>query len=282
MSTALYTYSGTGNSLHVARELQKRLPDSHLLPMVRLLREERVVTTADTIGLVFPNFCMTVPIPVHDFLSRVDLASADYLFAVSTRGGTTSVAFRIINEALGKQDLRLDAQLDITMPWNHPMGEDLPATATPERIAQLEAEMQVKLDRFCERVRAREPFVVDDTDADFVVPGWAKAMDALVPRSLNYKLHRYMYQNRVHFYADSTCNSCGICEKVCLSEKILLVDERPARRPEAKCYACFACINFCPRQAIQIRSRFPVKSRTPETARYHHPSVTYMDIAWQR
>jgi hypothetical protein len=62
----------------------KRLPDSQLLPIVRLLRDERVVTTAYTVGFVFPDFCRTVPIPVHDCLPKVDVASAEYLLAVST------------------------------------------------------------------------------------------------------------------------------------------------------------------------------------------------------
>lgn len=142
--------------------------------------------------------------------------------------------------------------------------------------------METKLDRFCQRVRARQPYIEDDRDADCEVAGWVKMMNALVPRSINYELHRYMYQDLVHFYADTNCNGCGICEKVCLSEKIALVDDRPVWRVEAKCYASFACINFCPRQAIQIRSRFPVQSCTTETGRYPHSSVRHKDIAWQR
>ncbi len=56
MSTAIYYFSGTGNSLHVARELQKRIPDSRLIPIVHLLRQERVKTTDETAGLIFPTF----------------------------------------------------------------------------------------------------------------------------------------------------------------------------------------------------------------------------------
>jgi hypothetical protein len=120
------------------------------------LRQERIVTEGDTVGLVFPNFCMTLPIPVHELLQKVDIASADYLFAVSTRGGTSSDAFEFINEALAKQGRRLDAQLDVTMPWNHPLGpENLPGLATPERTACLEAQMHAKLDTLCNNVRAR-------------------------------------------------------------------------------------------------------------------------------
>jgi flavodoxin len=33
MRIEIYYFSGTGNSLHVARELQKRLPDAALVPI---------------------------------------------------------------------------------------------------------------------------------------------------------------------------------------------------------------------------------------------------------
>jgi hypothetical protein len=36
VSTEIYYFSGTGNSLHVARELQKRLPDAELVPILSL------------------------------------------------------------------------------------------------------------------------------------------------------------------------------------------------------------------------------------------------------
>ena len=149
MSTEIHYFSGTGNSLHVVRELQRRIPESSLMPIVHLLHNDTIRMSADTIGFVFPNFCLTIPIPVHDFLEKVDMTSAQYIFAVCTRGGTPSEAFDYINELLKKEGKRLDAQLNITMPWNHPLGEEnLPDTVTRERIEHLEAEMQNKLDVF--------------------------------------------------------------------------------------------------------------------------------------
>ena len=283
MNTELYYFSGTGNSLHVAQALQARLPESTLIPIVRMLSNDTVKTKAHTVGLVFPNFCLTLPIPVHDFLEKADFTSARYTFALCTRGGTPSEAFDYINEILARQGKQLDAQLNVTMPWNHPLGkENLPATATEERIAHLEAEMQAQLNVLARHVVAHETYLPEDTDADFEIPRWQKGLFSLIPKSLNYGLHRYMYQNLTHFYSDSTCSECGICEKVCPSAKIVLVDKKPVWQEAVKCYGCLACINFCPQQAIQIRSRFPVQSSTENTARYHHPSITYRDIAGQR
>lgn len=184
MLTEIYYFSGTGNSLYVARELQKRLPESDLVPIVRQLREDTFKTTADTVGLVFPNFCLTVPIPLHNFLKKVDVTSARYLFALCTRGGTPSDAFDYINALLKRQGRRLDAQINVTMPWNHPLGkENLPALATEERIAYLKAEMQRKLDTFSQHILVHETYLAEDTDADYVVPQWAKAMSSWIPKS---------------------------------------------------------------------------------------------------
>lgn len=39
MSTEIYYFSGTGNSLHVAKELQKRIQDTKLRPIVNHLKK---------------------------------------------------------------------------------------------------------------------------------------------------------------------------------------------------------------------------------------------------
>jgi ferredoxin len=284
MNTEIYYVSGTGNSLHVARELRKRMPEAKLTPIVRLLHQDIIKTGADTIGFVFPNFCLTIPIPLHDFLEKADLTSAQYVFALCTRGGSHSEAFEYMNEILKKQDKHLNAQLNVNMPWNHMIGkENLPATTNSEEmISQLESVMQSKLDGFARSIIAHEAYIEPDTDASHTVSFGIKVFDLLVPKSLNYKSHDYMYQRLVRFYSDSECTGCGVCERVCLSERIALVEKKPVWKQDVRCFACFACINFCPQHAIQIESRFPIQSSTAANDRYHHPSVTYKDIAEQR
>lgn len=283
MSTEIYYFSGTGNSLHVARELQQRIPGAKLVPIVHLLHNGPFQSSAETIGFVFPNFCLTIPIPVHDFLKMADLTSAQYIFAICTRGGSPSQAFDYIDELLQKQGRRLNAHLNITMPWNHPIGkENLPGGNTEERANHLEAVLREKLDRFSQVIIAREELLEADTDADMQLPAVAKVFDRLVSRSFNYESHRYMYQKQVSFTADAKCKGCGVCEAVCLSGKISLQDGKPVWKEDVPCYACFACINFCSQQAIQVDKNFLIDSHTAVNPRYHHPAVKYADIAGQR
>ncbi|GAH26880.1 unnamed protein product [marine sediment metagenome] len=52
-----------------------------------------------------------------------------------------------------------------------------------------------------------------------------------------------------YFYADSKCTGCGICEKVCLSQKIKMINKKPVWQKNVKCYLCYACLNYCPEQS---------------------------------
>ncbi|MBN1584290.1 MAG: EFR1 family ferrodoxin [Anaerolineae bacterium] len=87
MSTEIYYFSGTGNSLHVARELQKRIPEARLVPIVALVDRKSVIAHGETVGFVFPHYASTLPKVVHRFIEKLDLESARCLFAIATRGG---------------------------------------------------------------------------------------------------------------------------------------------------------------------------------------------------
>ena len=81
MSVEIYYFSGTGNSLHVAKELQKRIPETKLTPIVSLLDKDVIKTSGETVGFIFPVHALTIPIAVKKFLRKIDLTSAEYIFA---------------------------------------------------------------------------------------------------------------------------------------------------------------------------------------------------------
>ena len=85
MSTEIYYFSGTGNSLYVARELQKRITDSIIIPMVSLLNKKVIRTQGKTVGFVFPVHALTIPIAVKRFIKKTDMESSEYIFAIASR-----------------------------------------------------------------------------------------------------------------------------------------------------------------------------------------------------
>jgi hypothetical protein len=70
MDCEIYYFSGSGNSLHIAKELQKRIIGTKLLPIVSLLNHKQIRIEASIIGLVFPVQALGLPIVVRRFLRR--------------------------------------------------------------------------------------------------------------------------------------------------------------------------------------------------------------------
>lgn len=72
------------------------------------------------------------------------------------------------------------------------------------------------------------------------------------------------------FWVDEKCNGCGICTKTCPVDNIVMTTDKPTWLHH--CEQCLACIQWCPKEAIQYGKK------TPKYERYHHPEVTLKDI----
>jgi ferredoxin/flavodoxin len=289
MSTEIYYFSGTGNSLHVAKELEKRISETRLVPIVSLLNIESIEANAETVGFVFPQYAGTMPGVVDKFLKKIDPRSASYLFAIATRGGTECRAFADVDKLLKKSGRRLDSYFVLTMPGgSEPLVDTFADNITEERIARLESEMLKRLDSIQRTIIDQEVNREEDLSGlEAPPPAFLKPIlpiikligPILLPLG---KLVGKLAESSFGFYFDSKCTGCGICERVCLAQRVKMVDERPVWQKEVKCYGCFACLNYCPEQSVQIKSTWYLKSCTGENGRYHHPEITANDIAEQK
>ena len=267
MSIELYYFSGTGNSLHVARELKRRLPETTLVPIISALKKDQIKTEADIVGIVFPIHAFTFPQVVKAFLQKVDLGSASYVFALSTRFCAEKV-FSDINKILAKKSKALDASFAIETPQNY-----IPVFSVPtsEDIARIEAILQKELDEIKVVIANKEPHL-ENTGLTL----------AIVAHTL-FRFGTFMFHKTGYFglekafYADDKCTGCGTCERICLADKIRLTNGKPEWRTGVDCLFCFACIGFCPVQAIQAK-----RKRTTKKGRYHNPNITAKDIAKQK
>jgi len=73
------------------------------------------------------------------------------------------------------------------------------------------------------------------------------------------------------------CSGCGICSRICLSNRIEMKNNKPIWNKKIKCIFCFACIHYCPNHAIQIKN-----SKTIVRGRYHHPEISIEEIINQK
>jgi NAD-dependent dihydropyrimidine dehydrogenase PreA subunit len=282
VSTEIYYLSGTGNSLHVAKELQKRLPGAELIPILSLLEQGSMITGGDVVGFVFPHYASSLPKVVRAFIEKLDCGPARYLFAIATRGGTKTWAFVEIDEILKDKGRRLDAHFAITMAGgNDALVKDYAERITEERMQRLEAEMLTRLDAVQRTIVDRE--ISREEDRGHVAPPpylapFVPLLDVLAPQLI--RLGRRV-ESSFDFYFDERCTGCGVCERVCLAAKVQMVDDRPVWSDSVRCHGCFACLSFCPKESIQVKSKWYLKSYTEENGRYHHPAIDANDIARQ-
>ncbi|HBE80460.1 MAG TPA: ferredoxin [Firmicutes bacterium] len=271
MSIQIYYFSGTGNSLHVARELEKRIPGTTLIPIIGALKNKEIATNGEMIGFIFPIYAFGLPSPVEKFLKRVDLNFTSYLFAVATRGGSPCRVFRDIDKILRKKGKSLDASLFIDMPSNYML---LPSfeEETPESLTQYETHLQQELNPLQDAITHEQKYFPEDLHKSFFKENALFPIITWIAQKT-----RYFGQEKKLYVDSECCSGCGICEKVCLAEKIKLENGKPTWSQKVQCSFCFACINYCPAQAIQVK-----RSKSPERGRYHHSAISPAEIAGQK
>jgi ferredoxin len=217
---------------------------------------------------------MTVPIPVKRFIKKLDLRSTRYIFAIATRAGTQHIAFMEIEKILEKKGKSLNSSFTLNMGCNDPRDKDY-HPVTDGEIAELKSEVQNRLDSIQKIIINRENS--REKDSGFTLTSYV--LGRLVRSGMAYAEHNGA---KNYFYVNSRCIGCGKCEKVCLSGKIKMIDNKPVWQESVKCYFCYACLNYCPAKAVQIKSKFYMKSYTEENERYSHPYATANEITEQK
>ena len=268
MSTQIYYFSGTGNSFHIAKELQGRMPGTMLISMVGAVRSGQMEATAVTVGFVFPIHCLCVPFFVKRFLRKVNLESASYLFAITSRECSAKV-FSEADQVLSKQNRRLDACFSVQMPETYlPVFE----VDSEDEIRRKEAVMLRELDFIESVITSHKKFRKPDPRE---IGMYIYYIIRPVLVFIYHKTRYFNLENR--FYADEKCTGCGLCRDICPSERIDIREGKPVWDRNTDCIFCFACIHYCPAHAIQIK-----RSKTAVRGRYHHPDVRAGEIIHQK
>ena len=263
MKTILYYFTGTGNSLAVARAIAERLPETELVPIpMLLLKGETVRVPKDTnIGIVYPLYAMGLPNIVIRFFGILDLSDAGYVFSVVTEGGRYGSPTKQI-AALAKQSGHdLDAAWWIQMPDNY-----IPLSAPPAKTEQktIREDALRKVAVLVEAVQERRPRHIDLTAT-------GKLLRTVMYKPFMKKIPAFGKK----FVVSSNCNGCMVCVDVCPVNNIQVL---PKGKKEwlNHCEGCLACLQFCPVEAISCGGK------TDERPRYHHPNITAADMKAQK
>ncbi|HCC00104.1 MAG TPA: 4Fe-4S ferredoxin [Ruminococcaceae bacterium] len=257
MKSILFVFTGTGNSLWAAKEIANELDDCAIVSMGR--RQTYPLTeTYDRIGFVYPTYYRGVPAKVRQFVSQLQLGANQnaYFFAVATCGGAAHAGNSIsqLAQILEKKGVSLHYGKQLGMFPNYVVLYDMRQTVQ-EEAAQSAQNLQPMLQQIKQKTSN-------------VVPKKNKFLD-----QLGYRLFMH-YAPRLDqkFSVSDACVQCGICKKVCPAENIVLGEDG---RPQFQhhCEQCLSCLHNCPARAINY------KDKTQNRRRYHHPAVTWQDLA---
>ncbi|OPL18443.1 MAG: hypothetical protein AVO35_03690 [Candidatus Aegiribacteria sp. MLS_C] len=259
MSTEVYWFSGTGNSLHAARRIAEGLGDSELVPIAGSVGG--VEALPERLGLVFPVYAWGPPSIVADFIEEMPAGSPEYVFAVATCGASAGSAMSITRRLLKKRGISLDAELTVKMVGNYPpMGGAPGPEKAGKRLEEAEKDLDAVVGRLKDGFRGRQ----GGTNPFFRVLG----------RVVYPLFRKHVSDSAGRFAADDRCTSCGICVRLCPVSNIELgEDGRPVWGD--RCQQCYACFHWCPEEAVQYGRK------TADQNRYHHPGVSQDDMLEQ-
>ncbi len=276
MNTEIYYFSGTGNSLVVARDITVKM-NGKIIPIPSVMDKESITTDADVIGIVFPVYNAVfdgMPLMIKRFVNKLGNIDSKYIFAVCTCKGWSRVTISKLGEIIKARGGKLSAGFTVPMPDNSS------PTTIEEQQKLFNNWKKKKLEIIYQYVNARKKGKFENTVFyNLIMAPFTSKSEKTTLKLLNKlaSVTNLPYEELLpltdrSFLADEKCNGCGICAKVCPANDIEMINDRPVW--QNRCESCLACVNWCPKEAIQGG----IISTDKIPTRYHHPDVKVSDF----
>jgi ferredoxin len=260
MKTTIFYFSGTGNSLKVAKDIANKLKNCDLVPIASIIDMDCIANKSEKVGFISPLYAFGLPDLMIKFVEKINLPNAKYIFGVITRGANSWGGLDQLDILLRKQSKHLNAGFYIDMPGSYILKHKACSEIEQHRFFN---NAEQKISEITEFVKNNENSI-EQVNIFFKL--FARIYHMLWAKSVNSRDKR--------FFVDDNCNSCGLCEKICPVDNIIIDNGKPIW--QHNCQLCLACIHFCPEKSIQYGTKTKGKKR------YHHPDIKADDILKQK
>jgi formate hydrogenlyase subunit 6/NADH:ubiquinone oxidoreductase subunit I/flavodoxin len=290
MNPEIYYFTGTGNSIVVAKEISEKI-DGEIISIASVIDKQKIEIKADIFGIVFPCYLAQLyglPLIIERFIEKIENIKGKYIFAIITYGGYGPVnAIPTVNslrKLISSNGGKLALGFSIKLPLNNLDYEHIPIPISQNR-EKMFMKCNQKIDKICRTIRKlkrRDSAIkihiadvfsrfVQNILGSYVLESLKK--NALEPQNSSLGFKQLIPLTDKSITVNDNCTGCGICSKICPVNNIRIENSKPIWLH--RCEMCFACDEWCPQKAIHHWAKIIGKD-------YHHPKVNINYMLMQR
>lgn len=244
----IFYFTGTGNSLYVAKRLSGEL---YSIPQV--LKGGLSVFKDEKIGIIFPTYRFSAPTIVKEFIEKITLISP-YIFVIMTCGNNNGDATKWIASFAKKHNMNISYSNSIKMIGNH--------------IPVVNIDKQKTLDK---NIEENINHLINDINNNRKYINSGVMIGGLLRNTLKIVKRVHQMDNPVNFSVNEDCIKCSTCIKVCPRANVSYNDSKKIIFSN-HCEFCLSCVHNCPKKAIKVKG-----DKNPQ-ARFRNEYVLLKEI----
>jgi ferredoxin len=253
MKSIVFYFTGTGNSLKIAKAVSNETGNGEIIPM----GANQGITISheyDRIGFIYPVYFWAIPKAVRKFVAnlKIENNANAYFYAVASYGGLAGNGIKLLHKMLLEKNITLKYGKTVRIFSNYIINFTMPNNS--EKIL---AKSDKKLAKIIDAIKNKKTNAIGKPH---------KTVNNFYEKSIG------LIASWDEYYTiNDKCIGCGICKAVCPVNNIEIKNGKPAFKHT--CEQCMACIQYCPEAAINY------KDKTQKKKRYTNPSISYKELA---
>ena len=244
----IFYFTGTGNSLYVAKRL-----GGELYSIPQILKGKNRIYEDEKIGIIFPTYGRSIPTIVKEFIEEITLKSP-YIFAIMTCGNNSGDATKYFASFAKKHNIEVHYSNSIVMVGNHIPIVDI------EEQKSLDKSIDENIDQLIKDVSNNRNYIKGGMIIDPILRNAIKIVSQVHP-----------IDSPANFSVNDSCIKCSTCIKVCPRANVSYNDSKQIVFGN-HCESCLSCVNNCPKKAIQVKG-----DKNPN-ARFKNDHVSLKEI----